>query len=278
MPENLFPYPGGKYYLASWVISHIPRHKCYVEPFSGAATVFFSKGPSDVDVINDRNSDIVHFFETLRDQGDELVGWLENVPYSRELHEKWVREYYDGIRSDDPVERAGRFFYLRYSQFSAKIDDVSGFRTSAVKCVQTHFLHSVSDLEEFRDRLREAVIENQDYKDIVERYDRDGTFFYFDPPYVQEGDYIYDCEFDHDEFVSVVDGLDGKWIASCTQVPDGLTDFRILERQEVQHMRKGNRMQKKTRTERLVMNFDPNEEPMFAGAAQTTLTDGGFDG
>lgn len=36
-------YPGAKWNMAEWIISHMPPHRVYLEPFFGSGAVFFSK-------------------------------------------------------------------------------------------------------------------------------------------------------------------------------------------------------------------------------------------
>lgn len=43
-------YIGGKNRLAKHIISLLPEHTTYVEPFAGGAQVFFHKEPSKVEV------------------------------------------------------------------------------------------------------------------------------------------------------------------------------------------------------------------------------------
>ena len=71
--------------LAPWIISHLPKHDVYVEPFGGAASVLIRKPPSKVEIYNDLNEELVNFFKILRNQhtAQRLVNMLEHTPFSR---------------------------------------------------------------------------------------------------------------------------------------------------------------------------------------------------
>ena len=43
-------YLGGKNRVAQKIISLIPEHNCYIEPFCGGAQVLFHKTPSNVEL------------------------------------------------------------------------------------------------------------------------------------------------------------------------------------------------------------------------------------
>ena len=61
-------YPGGKWKLAEWVISHFPAHQTYVELYGGAASVLMRKPRSVGEVYNDLNNEVVNVFRVLRDK------------------------------------------------------------------------------------------------------------------------------------------------------------------------------------------------------------------
>ena len=50
---SILKYPGGKWRIADWIISHLPPHKIYLEPYFGSGGVFFNKEPSYLETIND---------------------------------------------------------------------------------------------------------------------------------------------------------------------------------------------------------------------------------
>src|SRR3979409_1418103 len=80
-------YIGGKNRLATKIISLLPEHTTYVEPFAGGAQVFFHKPPSPVEVLNDLDGEIVNFFRVCQWHHEELIRLLRSTLASRRLYE-----------------------------------------------------------------------------------------------------------------------------------------------------------------------------------------------
>lgn len=52
--KAVFRYPGSKWSIAEWIISHFPEgyeKMVYLEPFLGSGAVFFNKQPGAVETI-----------------------------------------------------------------------------------------------------------------------------------------------------------------------------------------------------------------------------------
>src|SRR5579871_5824996 len=58
-------YYGSKWAIAPWVMSYFPVHKTYVEPFGGGASVLLQKPPSQHEVLNDLDGEVINFFDQL---------------------------------------------------------------------------------------------------------------------------------------------------------------------------------------------------------------------
>ena len=63
--KTLLKYPGAKNRLAPWIVSHIPQHKVYCEPFLGSGAVFLNKEPAYNEILNDIDDDIYNFFKIV---------------------------------------------------------------------------------------------------------------------------------------------------------------------------------------------------------------------
>jgi len=280
--NTTFQYPGSKARISPWIIEHLPAHNNYIEPFGGSAAVLVNKDPSPNEVYNDIDGDLVHFFRTLRDRGDDLREWLHSTPYSRKLFEEYQQEYFEGFRPEDDVERAGRYFYLRQTSFNGKISDSQSFRVTTEAreyesdSTSVMFTNTVENLKQFQKRFRRVTIENAPYEKIVEKYDSDSAVFYFDPPYVEVGEEYYEHgEFDHETFFETITDLEGHAVVSYEELPaETPSDWTVVERSSKSTLNRG-QGDDKVGTERLVLNFDPDETPSFAGSnhAQQKLTE-----
>lgn len=54
------------------ILPIIPEHKVYVEAFFGGGAVFWAKDPSQVEIINDYNANVVNFYQQLKSNFFEL--------------------------------------------------------------------------------------------------------------------------------------------------------------------------------------------------------------
>ena len=179
---------GGKSRLRQAVIARLPPHTCYVEPVAGAAWVLFGKAPSPVEVLNDRDGELVNFFHVLKAQPQELVAAFR--------WELVARAEFTRLAALDPtqldsVARAHRFYYLLMAGWGGELH-YPRFQTSITDSGHgNRLIGALTDLEArllpIHARLRTVVIENLDWPVCLDRYDRPGAVLYLDPPYPDNG-------------------------------------------------------------------------------------------
>lgn len=183
----LLRYHGGKWMLAPWIISHLPSHRIYVEPYSGAASVLLRKPRSYAEVINDLDGEIVNLFRVLRNpaQARELVRLLKMTPFARE-------EFELSYQSDgDPIEQARRSVTRSFMGFGSTWSGQwpTGFRANSKRSGTTpahDWKNYPAALSAIIDRLRGVTIENRTALEVVLHHDDPRTLHYVDPPYPNE--------------------------------------------------------------------------------------------
>ncbi len=119
-------YYGGKQQLASTIVSLIPEHKLYVEPFIGGAAVFFAKEKSEAEVINDINSEIVNFYEILQRDFSALQAEVCATLNSRKRHEH-AKVIYEHPEMFDRIKRAWAIWVLANGSFGCSLDAGFGY-------------------------------------------------------------------------------------------------------------------------------------------------------
>jgi DNA adenine methylase len=226
------PYIGGKNRLAKKIISMLPEHTTYVEAFAGGAQVFFHKPPSNVEVLNDLDFDIVNFYRVCQWHYQEFVRYLRFSLASRKLHELHVKS--DPATLTD-IQRAGRFFYLQKNSFGGLILK-QRFHYGITQPSNYNPERIPEIIEKTHKRLARVQIESLPYEQVLEKYDRPTTFFYLDPPYW--GPKLYKFNFNDNDFLLLAERLarlKGSFILSLNdrvEVRETFKDFRI-EREEI---------------------------------------------
>ncbi|PSP80186.1 adenine methyltransferase [Halobacteriales archaeon QS_1_68_20] len=284
MNHTVFPYPGGKASYADWILQHVPEHETYVEPFGGSAGVLFNKPPSDIEIYNDLDGDLVHFFEILRDREEDLRNWLRDTPYSRELWEEWMEDWYvDGWRPDNDIAKAGVFFYLRCASFSGQVSTRSGFSISASRNHAQKYQNRVDRLESFAARIRgQVVLENLDWRDVVEKYDRPETVFYFDPVYPDTTkDHYRLNDMDHGELADRLATVEGDWLVSYGDpIPEPFRrdEWTIVTLETQYDTAAKPTINSREAREHLILPFDPTDRQGFLGPQSRLATFSAKDG
>lgn len=218
-------YPGGKWKLAEWVCAHFGPHRVFVDAFGGGGSITLSKKRSEVEVLNDINSEVFNFFRVLQSPRklQQLIELLEVTPYAREEYMASLIEKKDRSM----VEKARVFFIRSIMSFNAAKSQVnlsSGFKAS------TSFHHNPArlwtdyrkNLAEISERLMGVIIESMEYDRLLIQHDSDNTLSYLDPPYLLEARkrnrqiYQHDLrtEKEHLEILSTATSLVGSVIIS----------------------------------------------------------------
>jgi len=268
-------YHGGKWKLAPWIISHFPKHRIYVEPFGGGASVLMRKERSYAEVYNDKWDTVVNVFNVLRNKrkAANLSRKLRLTPFSRT---EFLKASLNHCRSD--VEAARRTIFRSFAGFgsaSTNGEFLTGFRANSNRSGTTpahDWINYPTHLAAFIERISGVIIENKEAAEVIEQHDGAKTLFYCDPPYPAEtrnmdrGNAAYACEMaddDHRELANVLHSVKGMVIISG--YPCDLYDKELYptwKRIERAHLADGARK----RTEVIWLN-----DACVAGLAQQRL-------
>lgn len=223
MINSPFKWVGGKSRLRKQIISLLPKHTCYVEPFSGAAWVLFGKPRSDVEVLNDIDQELITFFRVVKEKPEELIAAFEWELVSRAEFQRLASLEPKALTD---VQRAHRFYYLimagwggesKYPRFQTSISD-GGHGNRLIGALKT-LKERIAPVHE---RLKTVIIENLEWQDCLDRYDRANTVMYIDPPYPDNGvNYAHNMRDwkEHQELARRLHNTKCKWILSSYDVP-----------------------------------------------------------
>lgn len=220
----------------------------YIEVFGGGGWVLFGRPPDHkgMEVYNDYNSNLANLFYCVKNRTGSFLRELGFLPINsrdeftvirkfiekQEFDTRFLKEElalakrvlsppeYEEMRAIlqenaevTDVKRAAAFFKLiRYSY---------GSGCTSYGCQPFDVRKCFAAIWQASRRLAETVVENKDFEALIRQYDRDGAFFYCDPPYYEtEGHYaVVFLKEDHARLRDTLVACSGRWMVSyndCT--------------------------------------------------------------
>ena len=196
---------GSKARSLDYILPHIPYRKGYVEPFGGSGSVLIARKPSPLEVYNDKFGGVTNFYRVIRDKSlyNKLIERLELTVHSR-LEFEWCRDTWE--LTDDPVERAARWYYANENSFGKK---GKAFARATGKMGQFgRALHkSLEGFPVIHQRFYNVQVECLDWRQILTDYDNPNTVFYLDPPYLGTYSGVYKFEMRKDEHAEMLERI-----------------------------------------------------------------------
>ena len=228
MPNDnavLFPYYGGKYKIAEWILSHFPKNYIrmhYIEPFAGGLAVFFKKNISRLESISDLDKNLFHLYKNIRDNYTQLYYKIDNTLYSE--NDFYLAKNILKGKEASSIDRAwaiyiklnlifsgtshGGFGYTISSRFREKVDFVQH---------PQRFHNTKKLLNRIKDRLYHTQIFNRPADFFIDRCkDNKEVLMYLDPPYPSTQQ-AYDNQFTMESFNQMLIKLYDakfKWLLS----------------------------------------------------------------
>ena len=223
---------GGKSRLANSIIPLMCEHTCYCEVFAGGAWLLFKKEPSQAEIINDINEELVTLYRVIKHHLEEFIRYFKYILIARDEFERFRDENPETLTD---IQRAVRFYYIVKTCYGARVHKPT-FGVSTSGHPRLNLLRIEEEMSAAHLSLQRVVIERLPYQEMITRYDRSHTLFYIDPPYYGCEDYYGNGIFSVEDFTTLrklLANIDGKFIMSINDVPEIRELFRGFEIMEV---------------------------------------------
>ena len=290
-------YFGGKNSMSNWIYSYIPKDiKTYVEVFSGSFAIYFNEDFSQCNniIYNDANKWQTNFMACCKDY-DRMLLEIENSfkpggflycdkidiidikKHYRDLYTDTKNpskcDYYDNLDFDIPdYDRGVIYSFMITSAFNschARGAGFSGFSSSGKLKLLT--LINKLKKDEFKNKLDKIThIKCLDFEELINKCDRDNTFFYLDPPYkYTDGVGTHDQDYgsknifgddSHERLYKILENTKGRWSLSYywfKELEEWYPRDRYTWVSKEFHRPSASFSNKEKGTELLIMNYDP---------------------
>jgi DNA adenine methylase len=248
--KPLFCRIGSKTLMSDDIISYFPKHSIYVEPFIGGGGVYFKKEPSPIEVINDIDKNLIQGYRLIKRAPIDLS------LYTKDLNTIPKIKAFLVSNKNTNADKLTKEIIYNCNGFNS--NPISRTKNNVYK--NTNPYSKLKDIKDYKKRIKNTIIKNTDYKEIVKKYDSKETLFYLDPPYENsDKSKIYKNNvLDYEELAFILKQIKGKFLLSINgsiNIIKIFKDFKIRTLQLKTIAHKGHILGGKPRVELLISNF-----------------------
>ncbi|MFG1461031.1 MAG: DNA adenine methylase [Thermoplasmataceae archaeon] len=224
---RLMKYPGAKFTIIPVIEDIFRSSNCevFVDAFGGSGSVLLNI-PSKMPVYNDINSDLVAVFSTIKHHTFEFKSALKReVSDILNTSGKWVNSKRGAVSKRDmnAIEKAVNYVVSFSTSFGGMGRTYS---TGKEKAYKAYLKRTLEIYDNISKNVSGWTIHNMDFRELISKYDKTGTFFFFDPPY--PGKIWYDYDFRETDFADLAERiktLRGKYLLTLNSEDEPLFDI-----------------------------------------------------
>ncbi len=209
-------YYGGKQRLSGEIVHRIPPdHTLYASVFAGGAAEFFAKEPSEIEILNDTNKEVMNFYQVVKTKFIDLEKMIKISLHSRSLHQDAAVIYAASHLFSD-IQRAWAVWILATQSFSSMLDGTWGYDKKKNQTTKKNESKKQAFTEDYAIRLQNVQLECADALYIIQSRDTPASFFYCDPPYFNSdcGHYGGYTKGDFVRLLNALTHIEGRFLLS----------------------------------------------------------------
>lgn len=172
--------------------------------------MFYRKYPSEVEVLNDKDTEIIASNRFMRDMKADEFEKLKRMEW------EGSKAQFDKVKAMTPktdLERFYKHLYLKYNSYA--------YGMTAYNQNKDGKSVDIDKIWNCHERLNKVKLHTGDYLKMIEKYDSPDTLFYLDPPYPDRafvgGEKTFGDAFTDEslkELINKLDHVKGKFIIS----------------------------------------------------------------
>jgi DNA adenine methylase len=190
---------GNKDRIVFDIIKYFPAHSNYVELFFGAGACFFTKPKAKYSFLNDIDSEVINFYQVIKERPKEFQDELEDLPVDENLFHYWRKN-----KETDPLKKALRFLMLSNFGMYGKSETLR-LCPSNLKNMALRRIIPISKL------LDNTMLFNASYNKALNKLNSlkglQTVFIYADPPYINTTSNYREFKWDRDDFKNLIENL-----------------------------------------------------------------------